>query len=333
MNYNLKQKSGLIKSTITKSETSIYLQGILQWDPPSEFSAWLHKITKGQISLMLQTIALLIRRGILQHQNGKWLVNSGYSSIQERDVYQQQAMILNLPLPRNALIDRVQIRQQIVSLLKTEHLLTITGPGGVGKSRLALQVGYDCLSQFQHGISFVPLLGIESEFQLALAIIQALGVSTYGQGVIDEQLIDYLRNKHILLILDNYEHLLPATDLLVKILENAPGVHILITSQERLNMYQESVVNVKNFPLVRDEDTFEKSDAAQLFLQRARKVRQNFILETKQVPYVYRICELVGGLPLGIELAASWIRVLTCQEIAQELEKDFDLLQTEMQDV
>ncbi len=333
VNMSQSPNNNLERNRITGSEIDVFLQRVFHWEPQPAFSAWLHEITSGRITLVRRAIAVLLRQGVIQLQGGLWLVDDSYASTSPEALLQQHPMIFNLPLPRNAFIGRFQLRQQITAALSQEHMLTLIGLGGVGKTRLALQIGYDSLAKFQHGVCLVSLSGIKTAALLAEAIVQALRTLTYGQGSLDEQLIDYLRNKNLLLILDNYEHLLPATDLIKKILDNAPSVHLLITSRERLKLYQESVITVPTFSLPQQQDDFETSDAAQLFLQRARKVRQNFILKEIEVPYVHQICHLVGALPLGIELAASWVRVLTCQAIAQEIEQDFDLLQTEIQDI
>lgn len=298
---NLRLDNDMDEVRIAHSEMSVFLRRILQWDPPPAFSTWLYEKTAGQIISIQRALVVLLQQDVIQFQDSHWLVADHYTSIPTEVLLQQHTMTLNLPWPRNKFVGRVQLRQQITTTLAQERLLTLIGTGGVGKTRLALQIGYDNLAAFQHGVCFVALSGVETPGSLAAAIVQALRTSTYGQGMLDDQLINYLRNKNLLLILDNYEHLLPETNLIKNILDNAPGIRMLVTSRERLNLYQEAVITVPVFSVPQRLDDFEASEAAQFFLQRARKVLQSFILKEPDVQYVHRIYHLVGGLPLGIE--------------------------------
>jgi predicted ATPase/DNA-binding CsgD family transcriptional regulator len=149
------------------------------------------------------------------------------------------------------------------------------------------------------------------------------------------QLLSYLSSKRLLLVLDNYEHLLEDVDLLTEILAAVPHAKILITSRERLNLREEWVLELQGlpFPASDDETDIEDYSAVQLFLHTARRVNNAFSLSDGQKSAVTRICKLVGGMPLGIELAAAWVRALSCEQIAGEIERSLDILETPARNV
>jgi predicted ATPase/DNA-binding SARP family transcriptional activator len=215
------------------------------------------------------------------------------------------------------------------------RLLTLIGPGGVGKSRLALHFAAERADQFSHGITFVPLAPVSSLDFLAPAIAEALRFSFYGPEEPLWQLANFLREKELLLVLDNFEHLLPGADLLAHLLDHAPAVKFLVTSQERLNLQEEWLLEVPGLacPNGNPAHDIESYSAVRLFLERARRVQSGFALADEEKPAVSRICRLVGGTPLGIELASSWVRVLSCREIAQQIETNIDFLETSLRNV
>ncbi len=214
------------------------------------------------------------------------------------------------------------------------RLLTIIGLGGIGKTRLALQVAA-VTDKFTHGVCFIPFTSTSSAEFLISTIADALNLSLYGRGAPKAQLLNYLSAKEMLLVMDNFEHLISGAKLLVEILERAPQIKILVTSRERLGLYEEWVLDLQGLPFPESEDLhqLESYSAVQLFLQRAQQVRADFWLRFLEKPAVARICRLVEGLPLGIELAAAWTRTLSCQDIALELEKNSSFLITSFQNI
>ena len=213
------------------------------------------------------------------------------------------------------------------------RLLTLVGPGGMGKTRLALQAAREQAARFPHGAHFVTLAPVNSADLLIFAIGGALDFSFYGQGIPVAQLIDYLHEKTLLLVLDNFEHLLDGAPLLVDLLDGAPRLKLLVTSRERLNLQEEWVMPIEgmDYPHAAEDESLENYAAVRLFVQRARRVRASFSLSQEQAG-VLRICQLVEGMPLGIELAAAWVRLLSCAEIAEQLESGLDLLASPMRD-
>jgi predicted ATPase/DNA-binding XRE family transcriptional regulator len=242
-----------------------------------------------------------------------------------------------LPMPLTPLLGRQHELVQINRLLHDPEcrLLTLTGLGGIGKTRLALEVAYAQRSTFPGGTYFVSLSAVAAVEYMTLAIADTLGFTFYGPDDIRRQLFDYLREKSLLLVLDNLEHLPDAGQLVLDLLQNAPGAKLLATSRGRLNVHGEWVFEVQGLPVPPAEwnNELETYSSVALFLQSASRVAPGFALAECQQASIARICQLLDGLPLGIELAASWVRALSCGEIAREIEHDLDFLTAPAQSV
>ncbi len=242
-----------------------------------------------------------------------------------------------LPIPPTPFIGREDERGQLAQMLADPkcRLITLVGPGGIGKTRLALQGAVDAGVQFEHGVAFVALAPLNAPAQLVPAIADALGFSFYGQDDPFSQLGNYLREKHVLLLLDNLEHLIAASDLLATLLEQAPRLKLLVTSRERLRLRGEWVMELKGLvvPTQLTARTIEQSSAVALFVQSAQRVRHDFAPTTAEQQVIVQICRLVAGMPLGIELAASWVRMLALSEIAAEIASSLDFLSATLRDV
>jgi predicted ATPase/DNA-binding SARP family transcriptional activator len=222
----------------------------------------------------------------------------------------------------------------------TIRLVTILGQGGAGKTRLALEAGRIHAPLFEQGVYFVPLAPVGQPEYVVSAIANALGLAFVASESKSQaaQLADFLREKNLLLILDNLEHLLALPNqigaLVESLLEAAPRLRILATSHERLNLQQEWVLNVSGMPVPAAEARdWEQYGAVQLFVQNARKASAVLRLNEPERQAITRICGLVGGLPLGLELAAAWTKMLSCEEIAGEIELSLDFLKTRLKNV
>ena len=182
------------------------------------------------------------------------------------------------------MVGREHERQEILRLLLDPacRLLTLTGPGGIGKTRLAKEVGLELVHYaelpFPDGVYWVPLASVHSANYLALAIAQVLGVVVSGNVDVREQMLHMLRERQALLLLDNLEHLLEGVDLLAELLQEAPGVKVLATSQVRLNLSGEWVFDIQGlpFPAVEEEQALDQYGAVRLFLNYARQVNANY---------------------------------------------------------
>lgn len=242
----------------------------------------------------------------------------------------------NLPVPPTPLIGREHELSVIIRQLQELacRLLTLTGPGGIGKTRLAIEAGRQLGSRFSEGVYFISLAGVGMTESIVPAIADVLGVAFSGPAEPLLQVTTFLQEKQVLLVIDNLEHLVEGAQLLGELLQRAPQVKMLITSREQLRLQWEWLFEVQGLPIPEGVDAnFESNSAVSLFIQRARQSSQTFSLTLEDVSALLRICRLVGGLPLAIELAASWVRTLSCREIAQELEKSLDLLETKKFDV
>jgi predicted ATPase/DNA-binding SARP family transcriptional activator len=241
----------------------------------------------------------------------------------------------NLPVQPTRFIGRQAELSQLEEYLDNPdcRLLTLIGPGGVGKTRLAYQVAAGKALDFPAGVCAIPLSGVASPEYVVPTMAECLQMHFYSNDEQKQQLIDYLRTKHLLLVLDNCEHVLNGMGLLAEIISVAPGVKILATSRERLNLQGEWVFPVDglSFPQSESGVQAEASPAVQLFVQSARHGRPNFSLD--DVPAVSRICQLVEGLPLALELAASWVHHMPCERIAAHIQHDLDFLSTNLRDV
>jgi predicted ATPase/transcriptional regulator with XRE-family HTH domain len=240
----------------------------------------------------------------------------------------------NLPALPTPLIGRQREVEQLSQLLRDPQcrLLTLVGPGGIGKTRLAIETAAHLQDVFPDGVYFVPLASVNTTRFIVPVIADAIGFAFQSAGPVDPktQLFSYLKEKQALLLPDNLEHLLaePGIELLAELLANAPQVKLLVTSRETLGLQGEWVFEVQGLPVPESRYAEESAQntSVELFLQRARRAHVGFNAMPEDYPATVRICQLVGGNPLGIELAAAWVRTLTCDEIAREIERGLDFL-------
>jgi len=216
------------------------------------------------------------------------------------------------------------------------RLLTLFGPGGIGKTRLALEAAEQFTQQhgsaFPDGFHFVSLQPLTASDLIASRIAETLHFQFFSGGEPKEQLLDYLRDKSCLLILDNFEHLLDDAAFVSDLLAVAPAIKVLVTSRETLNLQEEWVYTVRGMPYPRTSENLENYEAVQLFIHHAQRLRSDFSL-TDEAEGVLRICALAEGMPLALELAAAWVRVLSCSEIADEIKAGLDILETPTRNV
>ena len=233
------------------------------------------------------------------------------------------------------------------------RLLTLCGPGGMGKTRLSIEVSKQIAPKLASydGIYFIDLAEIISPNLLVPALVNSLGVALQGTISFKAQLINYLQAKKILLVIDNFEHLVEGADLLVEILSAAPGVKMLITSREPLNLRAEwrLMLDGLAYPLdilssdkllpsnpreaQRGLDLISSYSAIQLFVQTAARLQPGFSPSAEEQAAIVRICQLVAGMPLAIEIAAAWIRMYDCEAIAEEIARHLDLMVTPLRDM
>ena len=205
------------------------------------------------------------------------------------------------------------------------RLLSLVGPGGIGKTRLAIEAGH-----IAGNVRLISLVSIDTADLLISTTAQQLGVQLGSHKESRLLLLEYLRDNSFLLIMDNFEHLLDGAELLADIVREAPGVKILVTSRERLNLVEEYVFEVRGlpYPQAGAAEDLQAHHAVQLFLDHAQRARVGFSPDESDMQSIAHICRLAEGMPLAIELTAVWVRSLSCQEIAGEIAHNLDLLVT-----
>jgi predicted ATPase/DNA-binding CsgD family transcriptional regulator len=242
----------------------------------------------------------------------------------------------NLPILITSFIGRLPEIAHIHQALDSPacHLLTLTGAGGVGKTRLALEAARQRLESFPNGVWFVPLAPLTSPDQIPAAIVKALGICISGQFSLIDELLNDLRSKRLLLVLDNFEHLLPGVMFVEDMLVTAPAVKLLVTSRTTLNLQAEwgLVIQGMSYPKSELSLDLDHYSAVQLFAERARQVYADFSL-IRDGDSVVRICRLVDGMPLAIELAAAWLKTIPCDIIAEHIQGDLDFLASNQSDI
>ncbi|MCP4541032.1 MAG: AAA family ATPase [Chloroflexi bacterium] len=247
----------------------------------------------------------------------------------------------NLPVQTIPFVGREAELVQLANLLADPNtrLVTVLGPGGMGKTRLALEAAVARQENFVHGAYFVSLAPLRDAENIVPTVAQAVGYLFQGDGRDPkEQLVDYLSQKRALLIMDNFEHLIEGAGLVSEILQTAPGVRVLATAREPLNLQEEIHFRIGglNFPAketLKDAASWTEYSAMRLFVLSARRVLPGFTPESGDLRHVVRICQLVDGMPLGIVLAAAWAEMLSLQEIADEINHSLDVLETEARNV
>ena len=243
----------------------------------------------------------------------------------------------NLPAQPTPFIGRAAELAEITARLDDPgcRLLTLAGPGGIGKTRLALQAAAELLETFGHGAHFVALAPLNSSEFLVPAIAEALHYSFHTREVPKTQLLNYLREKQMLLVMDNFEHILDGANLVAEMLQTAAKLKILVTSRERLNLHGETVleINGMRYPPDPQVSDWEAFSAVRLFVQNARRANAAFSPTPEDRPHITHICRLVEGAPLGLELASAWVRVFSCQEIASQLMHSLDILSSSLRDL
>lgn len=245
--------------------------------------------------------------------------------------------ISSLPALFTPLVGREVELAALARLLRNPQcrLLTLIGQVGIGKTRLAIEVASTQGELFPDGVYFVPLVSLPSPEFIVPTIADALGFTLSASIDPKLQLLNHLREKCLLLVLDGLEHLLEGAGLLAELLQQAPALKLLVTSCERLSLQAEWLFVLQGLPVPPFDQVqqAEEYGAVKLFVRSAGQAQVGFKLSAEERPWVVRICQLVEGMPLAIELAAVWVRLLSCREIAQEIERTLDFLSASARDL
>ena len=244
----------------------------------------------------------------------------------------------NLPTQLTSFIGRDDQVRDVKALLAKSRLLTLTGPGGTGKTRLSLQIAADVLDQFPDGVYFVPLATIHDPELVPSAIAQALSIQTTGSRRPIEALIDYLHDRRALLVLDNFEQLIPAAPIATQLLEASPGLRVMVSSRAVLHIYGEQEFPVPPMALpdlkaLPGLTALSQYEAVRLFIERAVAVKPDFQATNENAPAIAGICDRVDGLPLAIELAAARVKLFSPHALLSRLENSLTALGTGARDL
>lgn len=238
----------------------------------------------------------------------------------------------NLPVQLTSFIGRDKDIENAKLLLKENHLVTLVGTGGVGKTRLSLQLGADLIDEFDHGVWFIDLTLVRSEQLLMEKILSTLKIKEEQKISTEETLLNYLKPKQILLIFDNCEHLINIASRLIEVvLSNCPDLTILATSREALRCTGEQTYHVNALPIPEKNihlttKKLTQYEAVKLFIERARSVHPSFKVNNDNAPALAEICSKLEGIPLAIELAAARTNILSLEKINERLNNRFQLL-------
>jgi len=244
-------------------------------------------------------------------------------------------VLRGFPAPVTPFVGREAELDRLHELITSdgERLVTLVGPGGVGKTRLAIEAGRRAAGAFTDGAAFVPLADLDDPAYLARAIASTLGLEV-GRDDDEAALLEAVAGRSLLLVLDNLEHLLDGAGLVAELLAASAGSSVLLTSQAPLGFQGEVHDEVRGLPYPTEADArFEDFDAVTLFLRSARRAHPHFVADEADHAAIMRLCGLLEGLPLGLELAAAWVRLLRPAEVADALEANLDALAASHRDV
>lgn len=238
----------------------------------------------------------------------------------------------NIPVPLTSFIGREKEIDRVVKSMSKKRLITLTGPGGVGKTRLAIQASNILLNEFRDGVWWVDLVGLKDDSLVLQALAQTADVREVPNQPLLETLIEYVRTKQVLLVLDNCEHLIDSCARLTdRLLSACPGLKIMVTSREMLGLIGEEICHVPALSIpepgsIPQPEALGQYESVFMFVERAEAVSPGFKLTGRNALSVIQICQRLDGIPLAIELAAARVKLLPVEKIAARLDARFDLL-------
>ncbi len=241
-----------------------------------------------------------------------------------------------LPVATNPLIGRDDELARINNLLSDERvrLVTILGAGGMGKTHIAMEVAHQQSNNFADGVYYISLATQKNAQNIALTIMNTMGLQVKTDDALEQQLLSFLGDKSLLLVLDNFEQLLDGANFITDILQHSPNVSLLVTSRGRLRLSAEVIVVLEGLTYkIADENNPLSTSALQLFVHCAQRVQPDVQFDADSLPSLQQICQLTQGMPLALILAASWFEMLSIDEIASEMTRSMDILQSQFRDL
>jgi non-specific serine/threonine protein kinase len=270
------------------------------------------------------------QKDFLRFARGDWSLAPARSHDDSPWLASHAAPRSNLPFQLSSFVGRSKELLEIAGLIASNRLATLVGPGGVGKTRLSLKTGEQVLRDYAHGVWFVELAPIADPLLLPRTIAIAIGLQDVPQRPVMDMLSDYLREKNMLIILDNCEHILDACAQIADfLLKKCPHLKILATSREALGIVGEAVYQVPSLQLPSMQqflEDFRNYESIRLFEERARLVKKDFSLTAENISSIVEMCTRLDGIPLAIELAAGRVNMFSIDQIVAKLHASFDLL-------
>jgi predicted ATPase/DNA-binding XRE family transcriptional regulator len=270
------------------------------------------------------------QKSFLQFARGDW---QAFLSGETEDLPWHGAQVTsrsNLPASITSFVGREKEQEAVIQLTKKNRLVTIAGVGGIGKTRLCLQVGHRLLNHYPEGIWFIPLDSLSNPALVPQTVASVFDIRESPERSVIEILKKVLHQKTTLLILDNCEHLLDAcAQLALTLLTYCPNLKILVTSRETLNVEGEAIYHLPSLAIPEQDmslETLTEYESVKLFTERAALVVSSFSLTRENAQSIVNICRRVDGMPLAIELAAARVNMLSIEEISKQLQDSYSLL-------
>jgi diguanylate cyclase (GGDEF)-like protein len=322
----------IILAPLSERGVQVWLRHTVGWEAPAPFVAWLAGQTGGAPARLMRGLTWLIDKGVIQPGPDGCEVASAYHQLDLRAAIDRLAdPPTNIRVEQRGFVGRAAEIDAVKRHLRQQPITTLIGQSGAGKSRLAAQVAAECRQRYPDGAFVVALDTAASPERAVMAIGEALRLRFSADQPARAQLLGSLRERRSLLVLDSVDHLHGGAALLEEIAAAAPGTRLLATATSHLGLTGEVIVEVRGLPI--DGGRPAGSAAAELFLQQARAIKPSFAPTDEDRAQIERICQLVDGLPLGIELAAAWVSSFSCATIARTIERSREFLAAERGDL
>jgi len=308
---------------LTREGVRAWMRSIFRWEPPVEFVEWVHEQTGGLPGRVRTLMLQLAERRMLLRDETKWSLSEEFQELAgDRQRSHARGYPRGVLPPLHPLIGREGALRQVLRLLRTTHLVTLTGPGGSGKSRLAVEIAMEASEAFRDGVSVTHAQPRMTSTQLAGSIARTLDLPGLDGSNAWLSLARQIRDRNQLLVIDGCENVATVAQGISTLLEHAPDVRVLASSRGRLNVPGEAVFLVEGLrvPKWPDADRARGVSSVQLFTERASTVNPHFALGEAEAPAVARICQMLDGSPLAIEIIAAQTAGLSCREVADDLE-------------
>jgi len=335
----------LDKDPLNEDAMQAYLQSAAQVDDDEKLDAAI-KLYENFKALLLRDLSMqpldetiTSANAIIDKLNQKKLAALKEAPKEKEIALEDKAIGLqNVPKGLAPFVGRDPELTHLVSLLEDAdtQLLTLIGLGGIGKTRLSLAVASDYVASHNILGVFVGLADTSGAEFIASVVLAALGLEPTPKSPPSEQIISYLSSKPSLLVFDNFEHIMSGSEFVQELLNELPQLKILVTSRERLNLKTEQIFELTGMALpeeLSEATELEAYDGIKLFLKSARRNNPNFTFSDNNRETIFELCQTLQGVPLALELAASWLRMMTVEEILEEAIESFDLLESDFSDL